>query len=335
MMRRLGCLSIFSSCFITIPHAFQYSSIAKFGRNPCSLLTTKAQLSRNFDSSLSLQRSFSDNKVPDEGPSDVAQRVLAQYETESGLNKTPQSLEHQKIITITRQWVKDWVIRHRLCPWAASVYSETAMRVKVIDADVSHPKGQEEMIYQILAECVLLSHAINIKDEHKTTLLVLPSLQKFDDFLDMYAILEDMLPSGDEDESLTDSHHEKDISNTEKAGNSDDSEPELPKSTMQEKLPLEELLQIATFHPQYTFADSQSATSVENYTNRAPYPVFHLLSVKEVAAALDSFAGDPDDIWRRNVDLMRSMGRSAIRKELKEIVQRGLDAHKLAVEQKE
>lgn len=205
----------------------------------------------------------------------------------------------KQAIQLTRLWVKDWVIRHRLCPWAASVFSDAALRVKVINSDFASPEGQEEMIYLILAECVRLSHSLATGGPHKTTLLVLPSLKSFDDFLELHRLVEDMLP----------------IEEDEKAS---------------EKIQLDELLQVATFHPRYIFAESQTMQAPENYTNRSPFPMLHLLSARDVAAALDSITGDPHDIWRRNIDLMRSIGRQKILQELRAIVQRSIEGQREA-----
>jgi hypothetical protein len=69
-------------------------------------------------------------------------------------------------------------------------------------------------------------------------------------------------------------------------------------------------IQIASFHPDYQFAGTDSA-AVENYTNRSPYPMLHLL--REVSVS--EVANDPaalDDIPRRNVETLRRLGRAAI-----------------------
>jgi uncharacterized protein len=71
-------------------------------------------------------------------------------------------------------------------------------------------------------------------------------------------------------------------------------------------LGLEGELQVASFHPQYQFADTQPE-DIENFTNRSPYPMLHLLreaSVERVVAA----AGDTDEIYRRNIRTLRALG---------------------------
>lgn len=276
-------------------------------------------LSMRQGPSFRVVRMYSSSSAVSES-SEISKRVLAFYGKEERSGAPPLSPDHERAVLITRQWVKDWVIRHRLCPWAASVYSETAMRVKVIDCDTSTEEGQEEMIYHILAECTKLADSLHNNTAHKTSLLILPSLQDFDDYLDIHSIVEDMLPS---EEDFEQENEASNLNNSDYDAQSDEANENL-------KIPLDEKLQIATFHPKYVFQESESATSVENYTNRAPFPILHLLSVRDVSIALDSFEGDTDDIWKRNVELMKSMGRTAIRAELKEIVRRGL----LAAEEK-
>jgi uncharacterized protein len=67
-------------------------------------------------------------------------------------------------------------------------------------------------------------------------------------------------------------------------------------------------LQIASFHPQYQFADSEP-DDIENYTNRSPFPMLHLLREASVTRAVDSFAGI-DEIGHNNQLRLRGLGKS-------------------------
>ncbi len=49
-------------------------------------------------------------------------------------------------------------------------------------------------------------------------------------------------------------------------------------------------LQIASFHPQYQFADTQ-IDDIGNFSNRSPYPMLHLLREASISRAVASFAG--------------------------------------------
>ncbi|MBA4186568.1 MAG: DUF1415 domain-containing protein [Planctomycetaceae bacterium] len=77
-------------------------------------------------------------------------------------------------------------------------------------------------------------------------------------------------------------------------------------------LGLEGVIQIAGFHPQYQFAGTRT-DSVENYTNRSPYPMLHLLredSVSRVNDDPEKVAGIPE----RNIETMRRLGLAGVRK---------------------
>ncbi|MFQ3200341.1 MAG: hypothetical protein ACI9SK_001057 [Zhongshania sp.] len=69
-------------------------------------------------------------------------------------------------------------------------------------------------------------------------------------------------------------------------------------------------IQIASFHPDYQFAGTEKADP-ENFTNRAPYPVFHLLREGSLEEVLASYP-DPDNIPERNIALMRKMDHQSL-----------------------
>lgn len=78
------------------------------------------------------------------------------------------------------------------------------------------------------------------------------------------------------------------------------------------RLRLRGVLQIASFHPDYQFADTEP-DDIENCTNRSPYPILHLLREDSVARAVDAYP-DPDDIYERNQDTLRRLGWEGWRK---------------------
>jgi hypothetical protein len=71
-------------------------------------------------------------------------------------------------------------------------------------------------------------------------------------------------------------------------------------------LNLEGELQVASFHPQYQFAGSQP-DDIENYTNRSPYPILHLLREASVENAVAS-VGDTEKIYLKNIRTLRALG---------------------------
>ena len=77
-------------------------------------------------------------------------------------------------------------------------------------------------------------------------------------------------------------------------------------------LGLEGTLQIASFHPQYQFAGTEP-DDIENYTNRAPYPILHLLREDSIARAAAAFP-DAADIYERNQATMRRLGHEGWRR---------------------
>lgn len=71
-------------------------------------------------------------------------------------------------------------------------------------------------------------------------------------------------------------------------------------------LGLEGEWQVASFHPQYQFADSV-ADDVENFSNRSPFPTLHLLREASVERAMEQMS-DTDAIYRRNQETLRRLG---------------------------
>lgn len=69
---------------------------------------------------------------------------------------------------------------------------------------------------------------------------------------------------------------------------------------------LEGIYQIASFHPDYQFADTQ-ANDVVNYTNKSPYPLLHLIPEGIVEKALDNYP-NAELIPERNMALLEEMG---------------------------
>jgi uncharacterized protein len=77
------------------------------------------------------------------------------------------------------------------------------------------------------------------------------------------------------------------------------------------------IIQIASFHPDYQFAGTDPGAP-ENYTNRSPYPMLHLLC----EASLSELAIDPAElveIPRRNIATLRDLGTEKILKKLESI----------------
>jgi uncharacterized protein len=189
--------------------------------------------------------------------------------------------EKSTIERTTRQWVENWIIRHNLCPWAASTFSAEKMRVMIIEGRYRSLLDRRKLLRNIVEECKLLQKSIGENTELKTTLLVLPQLRNFTQFLQFIEKMEGL---------LVDKQLDRDI-------------------------------QLASFHPHYQFAGTKSE-DVENYTNRSPYPILHLLSVKQVHDAIASVQGNTEKIWQRNVQLMKDLGDERIQQLQQDIIRK-------------
>jgi len=113
-----------------------------------------------------------------------------------------------------------------------------------------------------------LKHLVaSSSDEVETTLLILPRVrQDFRDFNDFLEIADELL----------------------------------------RMLELEGEIQIASFHPHYQFADTDS-DDIGNETNRSPYPTLHLLREESISRAVDAF-GDTRSISATNLATLAKLG---------------------------
>ena len=129
---------------------------------------------------------------------------------------TPASHERQ-IIAATKLWIKEWVVVHQLCPWA-----EKTMARNDLVIDVCYENGLSQQSGSMLLEALLdnmstFSNRIHEDPDDKTTVMVvLPNLSSdFRHFLDVVELVQDIIVD----------------------------------------MKIEDIVQIATFHPCYTFGD--------------------------------------------------------------------------------
>ena len=82
-------------------------------------------------------------------------------------------------------------------------------------------------------------------------------------------------------------------------------------------------VQVAPFHPLFEFGgrsddEDDEAEGIDNYTNRSPFPMFHVLREEEVGAAVDKLGGDASVVFDRNIRLMKMLyerlGRDGVEK---------------------
>lgn len=73
-----------------------------------------------------------------------------------------------------------------------------------------------------------------------------------------------------------------------------------------QEMNLDGVFQIASFHPDYQFAGT-GIDDPENYTNRSPFPILHILREDSLEQAIESHPNTssiPDD----NIELMNKLG---------------------------
>ena len=73
-----------------------------------------------------------------------------------------------------------------------------------------------------------------------------------------------------------------------------------------DELELSGVIQIASFHPHYRF-EGTMRDAIENYTNRSPYPMLHLLREDSVEKAVTTYP-DVADIPEKNIETLNRLG---------------------------
>jgi len=124
-----------------------------------------------------------------------------------------------------------------------------------------------------MTELMLEIDALNVNSSIETTLLVFPSfLSDFFDYLDFVDLAEKIL------------HHNG----------------------------YEGIYQLATFHPNYCFAD-ENPDDVTHHTNRSPFPMLHLLREEHIEKAIEYY-GDTEKIPENNMACLRQLGLENVKK---------------------
>ncbi|MEY4588114.1 MAG: hypothetical protein RL497_190 [Pseudomonadota bacterium] len=73
----------------------------------------------------------------------------------------------------------------------------------------------------------------------------------------------------------------------------------------------EGVYQVASFHPHYCFADT-AADDVENFTNRAPFPLLHILREDSLEELLARYP-DADEIPFNNIRRLKQLSQEQLR----------------------
>ena len=73
------------------------------------------------------------------------------------------------------------------------------------------------------------------------------------------------------------------------------------------QMELDGVYQIASFHPDYQFGGTDP-NDVENYSNRSPYPMLHIIREESLERIIDEYPG-VDQIPTRNIEHLNNLGK--------------------------
>lgn len=73
-----------------------------------------------------------------------------------------------------------------------------------------------------------------------------------------------------------------------------------------EEMELDGVIQVASFHPDYQFADAE-ADDMGNFSNRSPFPTLHLIREASLDKAVAAFP-QAEAIFEANIETLRKLG---------------------------
>lgn len=73
-----------------------------------------------------------------------------------------------------------------------------------------------------------------------------------------------------------------------------------------EEMDLDGVIQVASFHPDYQFADAE-ADDMGNFSNRSPFPTLHLIREASLDKAVAAFP-QAEAIFEANIETLRKLG---------------------------
>jgi hypothetical protein len=242
------------------------------------------------------------------------------------------SPEDYPIVAETLDWLQHVVMGLNLCPFAKPSFVLDQIRIHVLHGD-----NPTDILAGVLGECwklKFLSTTGRSKEPTArptasgggTTLVVCPDLfpNDFYQYLELYNILQEgvlvdqnltgvlqVAPFHPLFEFAVSDVADPEMENIMDDPDSDD-ESATPSATAVSNRPYDdnnnndddddEGMDLVT-----TGTASASEVDIDNYTNRSPYPMFHILREEEVSKAVDALDGDASKVWKRNMDLLQAL----------------------------
>ena len=186
----------------------------------------------------------------------------------------------------TVQWLEKFIIAENVCPFAKNVrQEEKSMKIVVCEHE-----NIELVLEDFIGELRQIAYDSNEEGITKTVLFVISPkcefVNDFDNFLDFANIIDDAaLQNGDaRGESVLD------------------------------QLDLRGKVQVVSFHPDFIFSEEKLGDPGA-FTNRAPYPLLHILREKDVTEAVNSHP-NVRGIPKANVERMREIGNESLKRML-------------------
>lgn len=176
----------------------------------------------------------------------------------------------RQAIEATNLWMKNFVMGNKLCPWVGRAIAEESIRVVALEHE-----SDEKTAFKVIEEALLLANASANGSSHKTTLLVVPTLTVFEEFLELADCIEQVM----EDEKLN------------------------------------EHIQIATFHPDYQFegTDYDDEGNWTNRSPYPVIHLLLVDDVTLAIESYQKQFGSTDLIWKNNIKTMKTIGKQALK----------------------
>ncbi len=83
------------------------------------------------------------------------------------------------------------------------------------------------------------------------------------------------------------------------------------------------IYQLASFHPQYCFEDSEN-NDASNFSNRSPFPMLHILredSIEKAISDYDNGYGNIEDVPQNNINRLQKIGFEKMQRTLQNILE--------------